>query len=83
MKRFQDEAFNKYRERIKESTRKVARYLHGRLIKPAEGPGRPKGRKTTHDTARLKRSTSFLKKKRAKRKTRNKIALASRRINRI
>lgn len=82
MKRYKNEAFDKYRKRIKESADKLKEYLKGRLIESAQGPGRQKGRRKERDTNRRQRTTSFLRKKRAKRKTRNKMALASRRVNR-
>jgi hypothetical protein len=75
--------FEKYRRVLKERSKGLKRYLKGRLIEGTESYFKPKGRKKTHRTKLDSKSPSFLEKKRAHRKMRNKMAYKSRRINRI
>jgi hypothetical protein len=74
--------FKEFRKKRKEAAEKLKQYLKGKIIKAGGGP-KIKGRKFFHDTFKQQRSASFLRKKRARRKKKNKMAYASRRINRL
>jgi hypothetical protein len=83
MKRDKETSFGKYRDALKEKAKELKGYLKGKVIKGTESYFKPKGRKKAHRTKLDSKSPSFLKKKRAHRKMRNKMAYKSRRINRI
>ena len=74
--------FDKFKKARKSAADELKKYLRGQVIAPAGGV-KIKGRIKTHNTKKLFKRPSFLKKRRALRKTRNKMAYVSRRVNRL
>jgi hypothetical protein len=69
------EAFQKYRERIREEAQQLKQYLKGRVIPGTESYYQPK--------LEIQGSRSFSRAYREHRKIKNKMARRSRRINRL
>ena len=81
MERQQAEDFKTYRERLKSTADWLKTHLQGRVIKAVKPERR--GRLKTHDTNAGQKTILYLNKYRQQRKTRNKTAYRSRRVNRM
>lgn len=74
--------FKKFKERRREDAKKLKEYLKGKIIEGTESVFTPKTPKL-RDGKKYQRSSSFVRKHRQHRKTKNKMARQSRRINRL